>query len=253
MKKPLVWSDGEFPSTMYHVKKADNPWLRDGDSIFSLFKVGENYYACGEKLIGNNQVFAMAFHNTGSDEIYQVNFDNIVTGLSKEPVKTGFDFNELVYWGVWDGLSIKKLSLKSTYDGRGGITAVFDLTDEDINGLDNPYWSINPIWPTDLTVKILPPTTRQAFRLYNLAVPYPDGRLNYPKYLLRLRWEMAEGTTTVKNSYNKLKNIYYLNDAQFRFTQADIDRGYIMVKLYGDVHCNSASTDTSRVYKIYWK
>lgn len=251
--KPLTWNDGNFPSTIYWVQKADNPWMVNGQSVFSMFKVDDKYYASGEKEIGNDQVFVMAFHNTGSDSPYQLAFDVLPTGLSKEPIKTGLDYDEPVYWGFWDGQNIKQLILTSTYTSRGGEAAIFELTDVVMVVLDNPYWSLNPVWPADTTLKIKTPKTKQALRLYNLAEKGNDGKLFYPKYLLKLQWQVVEGTTTVKNSYNKSKDVYYLNDAQFRFSQADINKGYILVKLYGTPHINSMSADTSKIYKIYWK
>lgn len=252
-EKPLPWNDGNFPSTIFYVHKNDNPWMVNGQTVFSMFKVDGQFYASGEKEIGDNQCFAMAFHNTGSDTPYQLAFDVFPTGLSKEPIKTGLDFDEPIYWGVWNGQNIKQLILKGTYTSRAGEAAIFELTDVVMDVLDNPYWSLDPIWPVDTTLKIKPPTTKQTFRLYNLADKGNDGRLFYPKYLLKLQWQVVEGTTTVKNSYNKSKDVYYLNDAGFRFSQADINKGYILVKLYGTPHPNSMSTDTSKIYKIYWK
>ena len=253
-QKPLTWSNGEFPSTMYYANKADNPWMVDGQSVFSIFKADDKFYASGEKVIGNGQVFAMAFHNTGSDVPFRLDFDAVVIGLSKESVKTGLDHKETVYWGVWDGETIKKLNLVSTYTGRAGETAIFNLTDIIMEVHDNPYWSINPVWPSDTTLKIKTPTaTNRQFYLYNLAYSGNDGRLFYPKYLLKLNWEMVEGDTKVTNSYNKKKDIYFLNQAKFRFTQTDIERGYILVRLKGTPHKNSRSSETSKIYKIYWK
>jgi len=253
-QKPLTRNDGNFPSTIYHVYESDNSWMKPGASIFSAFMIEGKLYASGENIIGGNQVDAMAFHNTGSDAPYQLAFDVIVQGLAKEPVKTGLDFNEVVYWGLWDGAVMKQLILKSTYTSRAGETAIFELTDVVLEIMDNPYWSINPVWPSDTTLKIKTPTaTNRQFYLYNLAYSGNVGRLFYPKYLLKLNWEMVEGDTKVTNSYNKKKDIYFLNQAKFRFTQTDIERGYILVRLKGTPHKNSRSSETSKIYKIYWK
>ncbi len=251
-QKPLTWNDGNFPSTMYHVYQSDNVWMEEGLSIYSMFMVDNKYYASGESIVTSNQLDVVGFRNTGADSIYSI-IDPIPYNIGKEPVKTGFDYNEQVYWGLWNGVEMKKLMLISTYTSRAGETAIFNLTGETIEVLDNPYWSIDPVWPIDTTLKIKKPTaTNKTFYLYNLAYPGTDGRLYYPKYLLKLQWEIVEGTTTVTNSYDKRKDIYFLNQAKFRFTKADIDKGYILVKLKGTVHINSGSTNTSKVYKIYW-
>lgn len=256
MKKtnPIGWSDGNFPIVLLNVFKHENIWLQDGDLIYSAFKVDGKYYASGIKEAANGMCFIMAFGNHGTDKIQLSEADYITLGINnKIPVKVGFDNSEPVYWGLCREGVIYQLDLISESNGNYGKQAKFEVTNNVMEILDNPYWSLDPVWPDDVTVKIKPPTTRKAFRLYNLALPYPDGSLKYPKYLLKLQWEIVEGTTTVKNSYNKSNDVYYLNDAQFRFSQADIENGFILVKMKGTTLKNSYSENTSKIYKIYWK
>lgn len=257
-QNPLPWNEGNFPTTMYYLTKADNGWLQSGDSIYSAFKVNDQYYASGVKVSSSTQVFIMAFNNAGTD-VVQVSDDDYITipGFGQDiPVKTGFDFNEQVYWGVCRDGVIKKLTFVNSYPGPAGTSGIFINSDTLMTILDNPYWSLNPVWPSNLNYRLKMPDTLQRralqrdFFLYNLAYSSgADWRMQLPKYLKAgsLKWEMVDGKSKVTNDRKG-----FLNQAKFRLAIEDLRRGYMMVKLTGVQFPNSDSEDLSRIYRIYF-
>lgn len=252
-QNPLPWSDGNFPSTLINVFKADNvSWLQNGDSIYSAFKVEDKYYASCVKVVSRDMVFLMAFGNTGTGTVQLSDVDSVsIVGYDdKIPVKVGFNNKETIYWGVCRDGIIYKLNLISKKVGKYGEEGKFMLTDSIVDILDNPYYSVNPVWPLNINYRIKKPEKlNRDYFLYNLAFTGgKDWRLQYPKYLSGLKWEMYYGSSKVTNDKKG-----FLNQAKFRFTQADVDRGYILLKLTGTPYKNSRSADTSRVYKIYFQ
>ena len=263
-QNPLGWSDGNFPSTLINVFKADNQWLENGDSVYSSFKVEGKYYASGVKVAARNMVFLMAFGNTGTGTVQLSDVDSVsISGYNdKIQVKVGLDNKEKIYWGVCRDGIIYQLNLISQKYGKYGYEGKFMLTDTIMEIIDNPYWSLNPVWPENLSYRLKMPDTLQRralqrdFYLYQMAYPWKSGGKNhkdcqmwYPKYLEggSLNWGVVDGKSTVKNSKGG-----YLNIAKFRISIEDLRRGYMLLKLTGTPLKNSKSTDTSRVYKIYW-
>lgn len=223
---PLAWCDGNFPSTLYLIDKADNPWYMKGDSIYSAFKINDEYYASGVKWSKSSMGFAMAFAN--------------VHGM---PVKVGFGTDEQVYWGVCRKGVIYQLSLQSTYPGKYDTNAVFEITDIVLAVQDNPYYSLNPLW-TDVTdFKIKPPIAGKWIYFRDVLAYKPMT----PKYVEgSCKLEICEGTATIK--YGKM-----FNETKIKFTTADIERGYICVVIRAVPLKNSTSTKTYQEFKLYWQ
>jgi len=234
-QNPLPWSSGNFPIEHYLINKTDveNTWYEKGDSIYSAFEMDDKFYASGVIWSKSSMGFASAFGNDGSVS-----------------VKNGFIKGDSIYWGVCKKGVIHQLKRISTYKSQYGTNAIFIPTGDTLQVLDNPYFSLNPIWTDNLNYRIKKPEKlNRDYFLYNLAFTGgKDWRLQYPKYLSGLKWEMYYGSSKVTNDKKG-----FLNQAKFRFTQADVDRGYILLKLTGTPYKNSRSADTSRVYKIYWK
>jgi hypothetical protein len=273
-QNPLGWSDGNFPSTLINVFKADNPWLENGDSIYSAFMVDDKYYASAVKVAERNMVFLMAFGNTGTGTVQLSDVDSVsIVGYNdKIPVKVGFNNKELIYWGVCRDGIIYKLEMISKKNGKYGVEGKFALMDKIVDGQktyleieiqDNPYYSLNPVWPENLNYRLKMPDTLQRralqrdFYLYNMAYPWqlggknnPDWQMQYPKYVQggSLMWEIFDGKSTVKNDKKG-----FLNQAKFRIAIEDLRRGYMLLKLTATPLPNSKSTDVSRIFKIYWQ
>lgn len=264
-QNPVGYSDGNFPAVLLNVFKSDNDWLQNGDSIYSAFKVDEKYYASMVKEAARGMVFLMAAGNTGTGTIQLSDADSIsIVGYDdKIPVKVGFDNKEKVYWGVCRDGIIYKINLTHEKNGKYGKEGKFILTDTIMDVFDNPYWSLNPVWPENLNYRLKMPDTTQKralqreFYLYDMAYPWVSGGKNNKDWQLwnpiyvkggSLKWEMYDGKSIISRSGGR-----YLNQTKFRIAIEDLRRGYMLLKMTAEPLKNSTSTDTSRIYKIYWE
>jgi len=224
-ENPLGWNEGNFPSTLYLIDPADNDWYTKGDSIYSMFKINDEYYASGVKWSKSSMGFAMAFAN--------------VHGM---PVKVGFGTDEQVYWGVCRKGIIYQLSLQTTYKGKYDTNAVFAMTDEVLTVLDNPYYSLNPVWPDVTDFKIKPPTAGKWVYFRDI-ISYKNM---LPKYIeCTTKLTVCDGCALVK--YGK-----YFNETKLKFSDADIAKGYISITIFAQPLKNSNSKQTSKTYKLSW-
>lgn len=170
--------------------------------------------------------FAMAFAN-----------------LHDIPVKTGFGGDEQVYWGVCRKGVISQLKLISTYKGKYDINAVFAMTDEILTVYDNPYYSLNPVWPDITELMVKKPVTTKALTMSQ----FMDYKPLLPIYHAGgLKPEIVEGGA-------KLLVSKYFNSCTIRFSKADVEKGYIMIKIHATPLKNSKSEQVFKIYKIYWK
>jgi hypothetical protein len=225
-QNPLGYNDGNFPSTNYLIDPADNAWYQKGDSIYSIFKINDEYFASGVKWSKSKMGFAMAFAN-----------------IHDMPVKTGFGADEQVYWGVCRKGLIYKLNLQNTYPGKYDTNAVFAITDEILIVHDNPYYSLNPIWPDITELRVKKPVTTKDLTMSQFMAYQPL----MPKYHAGgLKPEIVEGDVTLK--VNK-----YFNSCTLRFTKAAVEKGYIFLKIVATPLKNSTSDQVSKTYKIYWQ
>ncbi len=231
VNRPLCYNNGNFPMKNYIINPVDNSWYKTGDEVYSMFKIGDDYYANAMKYSKSTMGFAMAFAN-----------DNTV------PVKNGFLEDETVYWGVLRDGGMTELKLDSTYLGQCDINAIFAETDHVLDVKDNLYYSLNPEWPEITELKITTPLITKSMTFAQL-IPYKK---------LTPKWttgyftpELSETKAVLKLSKNKQLQVY-LNACSIRFSKADVAQGYFILKLKTDVLANSNSKDTERKYKIYW-
>lgn len=245
-ESPLGWGDGgSFPFRILQLKKTENPIFQKGDIVYSAFMVDGKLYASAADVFQNRETFVIRALPNANVTVY----DSITGKITF--VKTGFDVGDEVIWGVWRDGIFNILELQYVYKEEIGVYAIFGVTMDEAILYDNPWFSVNPEWPTNLKYKIKKPTaTNKTFYLYNLAYSWDsnmvDWRMEMPKYITGLKWEMVEGTTKITNDKR------FLNQAKFRFTSADINKGYIRVRMIGTPLKNSKSTNVSRIYTIYW-
>lgn len=247
MKKvnPIGWSDGNFPIVLLNVFKAENIWLNDGDLIYSAFKVDGKYYASGVKEAANGMCFIMAFGNVGSNKVQLSEADYIsINGFDDRiPVKVGFDANEPIYWALLREGVIYQLDLISESVGNYGKQAKFEVTNNVIEILDNPYYSLNPVWPEITELKVKVPTTTKALTFSQ----FMSFRTLMPK------WTNGYFVPEIVEGSAKLRVNKYFNACTIRFTKTDVEKGFILLKIKATTLKNSYSENTSKTYKIYWK
>lgn len=231
-QNPLTWNNGSFPIKNYIINPVDNAWYQTGDSIYSIYKIGDYYYANAVKWSKSSMGFAMAFAND-----------------SGVPLKNGFIEGDVIYWGVCRDGNITEIKLISTYAGQYDVNSIFAETEHALDVKDNLYYSLNPIWPTITELKIAVPGTSKAIPFSKL-MPYSELT---PKWTTGYFTPEISGTDAIlKLSKNKI-GLVFLNSCTIRFKKADVDRGYFYLKIKATVLANSRSSDTERVYKIYWK
>lgn len=226
MKNSLAWNNGNFPIINYLIDKKDNAWYRTLDNIYSMFKIDDKFYVSGIKWSKSTMGFAMAFGNDDS-----------------VPVKNGFESGEQIYWGVLKEDGVHELTLVSTYQGILDINAIFELTDNILDVNDNPYYSLDMVWPRITELKVNKPVTNKAltmsqFIAYKPLMPQYHGGGLTP--------EIVEGKVTLKVVPK------YFNSCTIRFTKEAVDKGYILLKIKANPLPNSNSTITEKTYKIYW-
>lgn len=223
-QNPFGWNDGSYPLTSYQIKPAENSWYISGDLIYSAFKVDTSFYASGAKWSTSSVGFGMAFKN-----------DNSIS------IKNGFVIDEPVYWGVWRESSVLQLNLKSSYTADYITYAVFELDSISLDVKDNPYYSLDPVWPTITELKVKKPVTTKALTMAQFMAYKPL----MPKYASLDRPEVSETAAVIRVGK-------YFNSCTIRFGEADVRKGYLLMKIYATPLQNSKSTETFKTYKIYW-
>lgn len=232
-QNPLGWNEGNFPIKNYLINKTDteNTWYEKGDSIYSIFKMDNAYYANGVKWSKSSKGFAMAFANAGD-----------------VPVKNGFFPDDTIYWGRCRNGIITQINLIKVYKGELGEYAIFAETERILTVLDNPYYSLDPIWPVLLELKIEVPTYKKAMTFAQL-MPY--GKLT-PK------WTTGWFTPVISETKAKLtlakgKNgIVFLNQCTIRFSKDDVAQRYFYLTIKATPLPNSTSPYKEQTYKIHW-
>jgi len=238
-EKPLSFKSTDFPTNIIIMYQEENTWLKKGDAIYAVYQDEGLYYADFDVtyLDKNNGYYK-------GEKAKSV----IIKSFSSDPefqVKTGFYNDEQIIWALWRNNLMTVFTL-STYSSQGLIFGVGTLTNTIIQVYDNLYYSIDPLWPPaeQMILNIYPPVTKRNIVFYQLKKA--DNKLvKYPLYLENMRWELYEG-------FGKVTTRALLNNTLFYFTDADIRRGYIKVKLIGTTLKNSASEDTFRIYTIAW-
>lgn len=218
---------------LYIIEGKVNPWLQKGDSIYSAFEIDGQLYASGVKWSQNLTAFAMAFWAT-----------NDIT------VKTGISAGDAIYWGVCRNGIIWELVLISK-EGRGGNTyATFQLGDQKLEINDNPYYSLNPVWPEITEFRIDEPTTAKALKIYQLM---PGFSALTPKFTTGSFLPEISETNAVLRISKGRNGIIFLNSCSIRFRNEDVEKGYFMLKINATPLKNSQSEQFFKTYKIYWK
>lgn len=226
----LIYSGGEYPLDMVILKKTDNPWLKAWDTIYSIYEIDGIYYASwGVTLKNGVNVIAKVFKDTG-----------------ELPVKTGISVGQEVMWCVERDGVVYLLNITEMYSDGGIHCGKFSMSNITIELKDNPYYSLSPVWPDNTSLRIKIPQPNKAFTLYQLQFTEGnDYRLQMPKFIENLQWIKIGGDVVINT--NK-----YLNSFLFKFSNFDIANGSINVKMQGTALKNSSSSDTSRIYNIYW-
>jgi hypothetical protein len=225
-QNPAAWNDGNFPAVLYLIEGNSNPWLQKNDSIYSAFAIDGVLYASGVKWSRNLTGFGMAFWNT-----------------NEMPVKTGLVSDEPIYWGVCRDGVIWELELQSKSGRVGNTYAIFRLGDKRLEIKDNPYYSLDPVWPDVSELRIETPATNKALKF----PAFMDYRDILPKFTSGYFVpEIIEGN-------GKLTKSKYFNSCSYRFTSQDLERGFITLKIHATPLKNSASEQVFKTYKIYWK
>jgi hypothetical protein len=108
--------------------------------------------------------------------------------------------------------------------------------------LDNPYWSLNPIWPDIDELKVSIPVANTYipfgyFFTYDKLTPSQTPGWFTP--------EIVEGDA-------KLRVSKYFGSCSIRLSTTDVLRGYIKMKISAQLFPNSTSEQSSKIYKIYW-
>lgn len=227
-QNPWPWNNGNFPMKLYKINPVDNKdWYQTGDSIYSIYKIGDVYYANAVKWSKSSVGFAMAFAN--DDDI---------------PVKNGFTKSDSIYWGRCRGGVITQLKTIS-FSGEYATFVPLGV----ITVKDNLYYSMKPIWPEITEFLIDKPITSKALKFYQFMPGYskltPQWTTGY------FTPELSE--TTAKLTLSKGRNgIIFLNACTVRFSKQDVAKGYFYLTIKAEPLKNSDSNYKSKKYKIYW-
>ena len=232
-QNPEGWNDGNLPLTLYKIDSKQNGWLQKGDSIYSAFEIEKQLYASGVKWSKNAIAFGMAFHNDKS-----------------VPVKNGFEVGEKIYWGVCRNGKIWELELQNTFEKNGDVYAIFQLGERPLIILDNPYYSLDPVWPEITELRINEPTTTKALKFYQFM---PGFSALTPKWTTGSFFPEISETNAVLRFSKGRNGIIFLNACEIRFRKADVEKGYFMLKIHATPLKNSQSKQFFKTYKIYWK
>lgn len=233
-QNPLPWSNGNFPIKNYLIDPGKNSsWYAQGDSIYSIFKVNEKYYASGVKWSKSSMGFAMAFANDGE-----------VPTL----VQNGFLPDDVIYWGRCRKGVITQINLISTYKGKLGECAVFAETEHILTVEDNPYYSLDPIWPVLTDLKIEVPTYKKAMTFTQLM----DLNKITPKWTEGWYTPELSGTNAKLKLAKNRDGKIFLNACTIRFSKDDVAQRYFFLKIIANPLPNSTSPYKEQVYRIHW-
>lgn len=204
----------------------------DGDKIVSYFTIdGVNYAShFGECSLANGTI-GKAMPD------------------SKLPVRTGFLKGDEVNYAIYHEGRFNKVIWLRKYP-KGGNTLWEGKLGEVVNIEDNPYYSLPPYWPdTDNWVatpygKIPTANNFNDRYLYNF-IKFIDW---LPKYYTQgsLELEIVEGNG--KFALNKTD----ISKSTYQFSNDDIERKRIKLKISCEPLINSGSKDTYRILIFKW-
>ena len=221
--KPLSFKSTDFPVSMVILKQTDNPWLENGDYIYSVYQDKGLMFACWDIQYKSKNVIIKAF---GNDDY---------------PVKTGFDKDEAITWGVYSEGCIFKLKLIE-YVWDGLTFGIGTVTDVQLYVNDNRYYSLDPLWPDIGELKITKPLPDKWYQMYELM----SYGLIMPKYIDGSPWiNITMGEAIIKPHK-------YFNSTKIKLTKADVARGYLVVTIQAKPLINSNFKSTSKQFRIFW-
>ncbi len=215
--------------------------IQTGDLLYTYFEIGKKRYASTSIEITTNEEY---FIQKGKNNDF--------------PKKTGFDVGEVVQYAIFrDG----KYYLLETNTDWAFTQAV--VTEEVIEVHNNPFYSIEPIWPDGdingeyifqiLQSEIKLPVRKMSTLGEILNINHPKWNVT-PVFYDKIWIDAIDVTLNVKGkpeSY-RLSTKGSVTQSTYRITQSDFDRGYISfmiaVKPLRDAVVDTA--ETFRVLKI---
>lgn len=203
----------------------------EGDQIISYFTVDDINYACHEG------VCSLTKGTVGK-----------AMRDSELPKRTGFLPGDQYNYAVYHDGQYRAVVWTENYAKEGHTLWKGYLSDV-VSIQDNPYYSLDPYWPSDAVVDYtvtpyaLPPTTHFADRYLYKYIKW----INYlPKYYQSLNLTLLEGTGKLTSN---AKNI---SQSTYHFSKADIDKKQVRFIINCVPLKNSGSKDTQRVITLKW-
>ena len=219
----------EFPIDIKIFAAGDLIGAQPGDLIVSAFMHEGNYYACWEaKVASNGSCIGKGLGDSGL------------------PFKTGFAEGETVYYFIYRGGVYLPIKIVSSYEKNGHTLWQGEVLDQPTQVLDNLYFSLDPVWPSDAEVD------------YTVT---PYGQLPTSRYADRHLWKYIQWnkyfpqhvqstTVTLISGKGKFYPSKYINTIGYWFK----DQTEKEVKFL--ITCtplkNSRSADNERVLILKW-
>lgn len=164
---------------------------------------------------------------------------------SNLPKRTGFLDGEQINYAVYNNGEYKKVVWTNSYE-KSGHTLWEGQLGEVVEIEDNPYYSIDPVWPeSDYIASPYSTAPKASAMKVKLSKHFKVGEY-VPKYYETYTFELVEGDGVIY-PYDKVPN-----NVSYKFTKTDIAREYIKVKIVCTPLKNSGSKDTERILKLQW-